>query len=183
MFFKCASCAILSAILLLAFSGCDGLYVNADHTAALRINEVVSSNTRSLVDDALGTPDWIELYNDTSSAIDLTGYGLTDNPKEPHKWTFPSVTIPAGGYLVVYATKAEGDFCTGFGLSRSGDSLCLSDKYYTLLDSVELPALDTDISYARTEDGSFGYCASPRLMLQTQRRSYRIHLCSCPAVT
>ena len=161
MLFKRANCAILSAILLLAFSGCDGLYVNADHTAALRINEVVSSNTRSLIDDALGTPDWIELYNDTSSAIDLTGYGLTDNPKEPHKWTFPSVTIPAGGYLVVYATKAEGEFCTGFGLSRSGDSLCLSDKYYTLLDSVELPALETDISYARTEDGSFGYCASP----------------------
>ena len=138
---KRAFSVVFIFIFLFACTGCDGLYVNADHTSALRINEVVSSNTRSLVDEALGTPDWIELYNASASPIDLTGYGLTDNPKAPHKWTFPSVTIPAGGYLIVYATKADGALCTGFGLSRGGDSLCLSDKYYTLLDYVEIPHL------------------------------------------
>ena len=161
MLLKCAFCAILAVALLLACAGCDGLYANADHTSGLRINEVVSSNARSLVDETLGTPDWIELYNASASPINLSGYGLTDNPKEPHKWTFPDVTIPAGGYLVVYATKAEGTLCTGFGLSRSGDSLCLSDKYYTLLDYIDLPALERDVSYARGADGAFGYCASP----------------------
>ena len=140
---KRAFSVVFIFIFLFACTGCDGLYVNADHTSALRINEVVSSNTRSLVDEALGTPDWIELYNASASPIDLTGYGLTDNPKAPHKWTFPSVTIPAGGYLIVYATKADGALCTGFGLSRGGDSLCLSDKYYTPLDYVEIPALES----------------------------------------
>lgn len=158
---KRAFSVVFIFILLFACAGCDGLYVNADHTSALCINEVVSSNTRSLVDEALGTPDWIELYNASASPIDLTGYGLTDNPKAPHKWTFPSVTIPAGGYLIVYATKADGALCTGFGLSRGGDSLCLSDKYYTLLDYVEIPALESDISFARGKDGTFGYCAAP----------------------
>lgn len=158
---KRAFSVVFIFIFLFACTGCDGLYVNADHTSALRINEVVSSNTRSLVDEALGTPDWIELYNASASPIDLTGYGLTDNPKAPHKWTFPSVTIPAGGYLIVYATKADGALCTGFGLSRGGDSLCLSDKYYTLLDYVEIPALESDISFARGKDGAFGYCAAP----------------------
>ena len=158
---KRAFSVVFIFIFLFACTGCDGLYVNADHTSALRINEVVSSNTRSLVDEALGTPDWIELYNASASPNDLTGYGLTDNPKAPHKWTFPSVTIPAGGYLIVYATKADGALCTGFGLSRGGDSLCLSDRYYTLLDYVEIPALESDISFARGKDGAFGYCAAP----------------------
>ena len=33
------------------------------------VNEIVSSNKRSLVDPDVGSPDWIELYNTSSSAI------------------------------------------------------------------------------------------------------------------
>ena len=51
--------------------------------------------------------------------------------------------------------------CTGFGLSRYGESLLLVDANYNLLDSVEVPALEPDVSYARAADGSWGYAVRP----------------------
>ena len=150
--------ALLTAALI---CGCEGITSPAS-SGQLCINEVVTSNSYSLVDQKLGSPDWIELYNPTSKPIDLEGYGLTDNIKNPHKYTFPSVTIPAGGYLIVYASKYEGDsMCTGFGLSKSGDMLYLVDPYYNVMQQLEIPELVTDVSYARAADGNYGYCSTP----------------------
>ncbi len=152
------SLALLSALL---FFGCDGIS-GASSQGQLCINEVVSSNSYSLVDETLGSPDWIELYNPTAKPIELEGYGLTDNIKNPHKYTFPAVTIPSGGYIVVYASKYDGDpMCTGFGLSKSGDMLYLVDPYYNVIQQLEIPELVTDVSYARAADGGYGYCSSP----------------------
>jgi len=151
---------------VMALSGCGSLESIAAGSAnveSIVINEVVSSNSLSLTHETLGSPDWIELYNPTGSPVDLTGYGLSDNMKEPHKWVFPEVSIPAGGYLLVYASKYEGnvDLCTGFGLSKAGETLFLSDAYYTLLQQLAVPELSADMSYARTADGQYGYCAAP----------------------
>ena len=56
--------------------------------------------------------DWIELHNQSGQAVDLSGYGLSDNPGNPAKWVFPDgITLESGEYLVVYASglnKAEG---------------------------------------------------------------------------
>ncbi len=160
--------ALLPALAaLLCCVGCDSftLPVSSGAQGALVVNEVVTSNALSLADETLGSPDWIELYNGTSAEIDLTGYGLSDNLKDPHKWTFPEGTkLPAGGYLVVYALKysgeANGQLCTGFGLSKSGESLYLTDPYYNVLQQLDIPALLSDVSYARDEAGEYGYCAA-----------------------
>ena len=134
--------------------------------ATLIINEVCAVNHQSLVSEKLGTPDWLELYNGSSKAIRLKGYGLTDNPKQSYKYTLPDVTIEPGGYLIVYFTggseEADSDpLCTGFGLSRYGENLLLVDANYNLLDSVEVPSLEADVSYARSADGSWGYAVIP----------------------
>ena len=150
--------ALLTAALI---CGCESIMPSSS-SGQLCVNEVVTSNSYSLVDQKLGSPDWIELYNPTSKPIDLEGYGLTDNIKNPHKYTFPSVAIPAGGYLIVYASKYEGDsMCTGFGLSKSGDMLYLVDPYYNVMQQLEIPELVTDVSYARAADGNYGYCSTP----------------------
>ena len=73
--------ALLTAALI---CGCESI-VSSSSSGQLCINEVVTSNSYSLVDQKLGSPDWIELYNPTSKPIDLEGYGLTDNIKNPHK--------------------------------------------------------------------------------------------------
>ena len=82
------------------------------------------------------TPDWIEIFNAGDEALDLAGYHLTDDKLQLTRWTFPSVTLPAGGYLLVYATAhggaqpsdyvdSEGRLHTNFGLSNDGEYLVL----------------------------------------------------------
>lgn len=156
----------LAFLVSAAFSACSVVTFSQNKSGALVISEVVSSNKRSLVDDVMGSPDWVELYNGTSAPVNLSGCGLSDNLRDLHKYTFPDVTIEAGGYLIVYATddSAAGQTnvcCTGFGLSKSGDYLFLTDAYYNLLQQLEVPALITDVSYARTGNGAYGYCAQP----------------------
>lgn len=138
----------------------------AADSKALVVNEIVSSNKRSLVDEALGTPDWIELYNSGSVALDLTGYGISDNMRDLHKFVVPNGTIlGAGEYLLLYAMSASEDtqnpMITNFGLSKSGDYLFITDAYFGLVAQMEIPVLYTDVSYARAADGSYGYSGVP----------------------
>ena len=138
-----------------------------DHQGGtLIVNEICTANHQSLPSETLGSPDWVELYNGSGKKLNLKGYGLTDNPKQSYKYTLPEVTIEPGGYLIVYFTggseAADADpLCTGFGLSRNGENLLLVDANYNLLDSVEVPALEPDVSYARGADGGWGYAVLP----------------------
>src|SRR5687768_14811054 len=65
----------------------------------VRVNEVMSSNGDTLQDENGDSPDWVELFNAGSEAVNLEGFGLSDNASRPFKWIFGSTTIPAGGYL------------------------------------------------------------------------------------
>ena len=62
----------------------------------LILNEVCTANHESLVSEALGTPDWVELYNGSQKTLNLKGYGLTDNPKQSYKYTLPEVQLEPG---------------------------------------------------------------------------------------
>ena len=89
---------------------------------SLIINEAVSSN--SFFEDEDGdSPDWFELYNNTSATIDLSGWTITDDIETPDKWAFPNYQITAGEYLRVWASdkgKAlSGNYKT---LINQGDS-------------------------------------------------------------
>src|SRR5438874_10233633 len=79
-------------------------------TPTLRINEVIASSAGG---------DRIELYNAGTTAIDLAGKVLQDQPADPTKPTrfvFPAGTsLAAGAYLVVFADNNSGTgFHTGF---------------------------------------------------------------------
>ena len=133
----------------------------------LVVNEIVSSNKRSLVDATLGTPDWIELYNAGTGPLDLSGYGVSDNLKNLHKYVIPKGTIlNAGDYLVLYAinpgeSEQENAFITNFGLSKSGDYIFITDAFFGLVAQMQVPQLYTDVSYARAADGTYGYSGVP----------------------
>ena len=52
---------------------------------------------------------WAELFNHSSTAVDLSGHRLTDHPAREDAFTFAQGTsVPPGGFLVV--TEAEGGF-------------------------------------------------------------------------
>ncbi|MEA4869650.1 MAG: lamin tail domain-containing protein [Christensenella sp.] len=158
------------AIFLFAAALLPLLFACSDTTAGkgdLVVNEIVSSNKRSLVDAALGTPDWIELYNAGAAPIDLSGYGISDNIRDLHKFVFPKGTILGEGeYLILYAMSRTEDMAadamvTDFGLSKSGDYLFVTDAYFGLVAQMDVPPLYTDVSYARKADGTYGYSGVP----------------------
>ena len=70
----------------------------------LVINEIVTSNTTINQDEDGSYQDWVELRNNSASAINLTGFGLTDDATLPYKWTFPNVSIGAGQYLLIWCS-------------------------------------------------------------------------------
>ncbi|HPR16841.1 MAG TPA: CotH kinase family protein [Candidatus Cloacimonadota bacterium] len=74
------------------------------------LNEVMSANLFTLSDEDGESEDWIELYNYGSTAINLSGYGLSDNADEPLKWAFPDITLPASGFLTVFASGKDRAF-------------------------------------------------------------------------
>ncbi|MBN1398734.1 MAG: CotH kinase family protein [Bacteroidetes bacterium] len=121
------------------------------------INEVMASNQKTILDEDDDASDWIELYNNGVSSIDLTGYGLSDDSLDLLKWRFGNTTIEAGGYLLVYASDKDRQGVaphTNFKISASGETILISDSNGVLIDKVDMPASTTDISYGRTSDGS-----------------------------
>jgi hypothetical protein len=68
------------------------------------INEIMSSNGYTIPDEDGDYSDWIEIYNNETTDIDLTGFGLSDDVSTPYKWVFPSVSIPPKDHLLVFAS-------------------------------------------------------------------------------
>ncbi len=120
----------------------------AGEGSGVRITEICTQNKTSLLDSSGSPADWIELYNDSGSAADIGGWTLSDTSKS---WTFPeNVRIGAGEYLIVFADKAsstESELHTGFGLSKSGDTLRLADASGAVVQDITIPGLGEDRTY------------------------------------
>lgn len=120
------------------------------------INELCSSNSDIIADAEGDYSDWIELYNASSSAINLADWVLTDDKTEPVKWKFPSVQINAKSYLVIFASGKDSVFGgnemhTNFKLSSVGEYLALlnsSSEPMTVFDP-SFPQMNNGQSYGR----------------------------------
>ncbi|MGQ9590276.1 MAG: LamG-like jellyroll fold domain-containing protein [Planctomycetota bacterium] len=98
--------------------------------AAPVISEFVASPDGSFLDRDGDDSDWIEIYNPGSDAVDLGGWGLTDDPGLPLKWRFPATALEGGGYLVVFASgkdraAAGSELHTNFRLAAESGYLAL----------------------------------------------------------
>jgi hypothetical protein len=69
------------------------------------INEFSCANKNTILDNYNEYEDWIELYNAGATAVDLTGYYLSDSKNNPTKWPIPSGVIPPGGFRLFFASK------------------------------------------------------------------------------
>ena len=153
---------IVSALLLVtAIPSGTNLAIAAQNPNGLCINEVCTQNKSCFTDNLGRASDWIELFNGGSSDIDLTGFGLSDSADTPPKYVFPSGTvIRKGTYLLIVANKnAEGitELNTGFGLSKSGETLVLSTDDGNVVQKLDVPALAEDETYGCSPDGSESY--------------------------
>lgn len=123
------------------------------------INEILSSNTTVNQDEDGSYQDWVELYNAGGSAVNLNGYGLSDDALIPFKWTFPNVSIGAGQYMLIWCsdkdrTDPANPLHTNFKLSSAGDLVILTNASALTVDSVPATAIAQNVSYGRIPNGS-----------------------------
>ena len=162
--------------ILLMLSGLS-INLHAQNKPRIFINEFLASNLTDNPDmvDFGDFSDWIELYNDESTDINIGGYYLTDDLSQPQKWQFPANTIiPAKGFYMVWADdfndvpgktyirnwwpdniRYTTQWChTNFKLNKDGDEIGLFDNSGSKIDSVLFTSQTTDVSYGRQPDGS-----------------------------
>jgi hypothetical protein len=119
------------------------------------INEFLALNNNGLVFEG-NHSDWIEIYNPNAETISLNGYYLTDDPTPAGKtkWQFPDMSLPAGGFLLVYASDAvrrdpAAPLSTGFKLDGQGEYLGLIRPDFTVASEYAptFPEQTADVSY------------------------------------
>lgn len=121
------------------------------------INEIMASNTTTQADNFGEFDDWIELFNNGSSPVDLSGYYLTDNPLNLNKWEIPSGSvIPGNGFMIFWADEdsSQGWNHINFKLSGLGEEIYLVNPGLSIVDSVIFGAQTTDMGYARNPNGT-----------------------------
>jgi hypothetical protein len=114
-------------VIMLIISSYTSLKSQSD---SLYISEFVAANKSSLADEDGDFSDWIEIYNPTTTDIDLQGWYLTDNAAKLDKWAFPKITLLSNSYIVIFASNKDrtvitGKLHTNFKLSASGEYLAL----------------------------------------------------------
>lgn len=126
-------------------------------TEVVVINEFMASNTSTIATEEGDYSDWIELYNPGDEDVDLAGWTITDDLSVPTKHVLLSQTVPAGGFLILWADDDEEELGTGhlgFHLSVDGESIGLYREDGSASDTLEYDPQAEDLSSARVPDGS-----------------------------
>lgn len=120
--------------------------------------EWMANNTITLVDPIdQQFPDWFELYNAGSSPVDLSGYFLTDRETALRKFRIPDGTIIRAKSYMLFLADSEpeqnspgGLVHTNFRLSSTnGESLILSNPAEIVIDRIDFPPMEADVSFGR----------------------------------
>ncbi len=129
------------------------------------ISELLASNNNGLQDEDGAYSDWFELRNPGGAPVDLTGWKVRDGS---NTWTFPAVSIPAGGYLVVFASSKNraipgNALHTNFALSAGGEYLGLQRPDGTVVHEYapSFPAQTANISYGVDANGDIRFFSTP----------------------
>ncbi|MEM7390851.1 MAG: lamin tail domain-containing protein, partial [Verrucomicrobiota bacterium] len=119
------------------------------------INEFMAINNNTLQDEDGDFEDWIELWNQAGTNVNMAGWYLTDDPGDLTKWEFPAVVMTGNTYLVVFASNKDRDTVgselhTDFRLGGGGEYLALvqpDGSTVAFSYAPEFPAQQADISY------------------------------------
>jgi hypothetical protein len=135
-----------------------------DALPSLKINEFMAVNTSCCPDTDSGTEefdDWIEIINNGASAIDVGGMFLSDDKANPFNFKIPDTnptltTIPAGGYLLIWADNDtdQGELHLDFALSTDGEDLGLYYYDGRAIDEFTFLPQQPDVSMARKPNGT-----------------------------
>jgi len=130
--------------------GTPGVLSTNPPPGAAQLNEVMAANT-SAVSNAVTFPDWIELFNASTSPVSLAGWSLSDDGNA-RKFVFPAgAAIDEGGFLVVWCdtNTALPGLHSGFPLDRDGETITLFNSVTSRVDAVTFGRQLTDLSVGR----------------------------------
>ena len=142
-----------------------------NENVVIKINEIVASN--SIIQDEYGEKDdYIELYNPGEADVNIAGWFLSDRATNPEMYAIPTTDstqtlIPANDRIIIWADSQpeQGVLHTNFKLSKDGETVVLSRKdpygQLVLVDQVDFPALESNMSYSRMPDGGDEWYIQP----------------------
>jgi len=155
---------------LIAFGLCAFTHMHG----GLHITEFLADNGGSQLDSDGDASDWIEIFNSGPENVDLDGFHLTDEKEALNRWRFPAVQLPAGGFLIVYASGknrsvAGSELHTNFNLAKDGEYLALvaRDGITVIAEfgtpQSPLPTQFEDVSYGLMQTGN----TKPAILIQS----------------
>lgn len=132
---------------------------NSLYSQTIVINEIAASNTIFFDEDGKSS-DWFELYNKGEETISVQNWYVSDDIDKPKKWQFPAQSIPAKGFLLLFASdkdrKSASPFLhTNFKL-KTGETLYLFDNTNNLQDSLSIPVINSNWTVGCFPDGVSG---------------------------
>ncbi len=128
---------------------------------SLFINEVMVQNDSNFVDDFGTRSGCIELFNAKHAPLEVSSVYITTDPANPTMYAIPlgdvNTNMPKRQHLLFWADglPSRGTFHTSFVLNPDEPNwigIYDSDKI-TLIDSITVPVLGSNQSYARKMDG------------------------------
>lgn len=122
---------------------------------ALIISEFMADNRNGLRDAEGDHSDWLEVENLGAAPVELTGWFLTDDPKQLDLWAFPSLTLLPNQRVLVFASGKNRrhpglELHTNFQLSKDGGYLALVRPDGHTIESAFAPSYPpqrADVSY------------------------------------
>jgi len=148
----------------------------AQETLAVRITEFLAEGPSGFLDEDGEGSDWIELHNGAPVDVDLSGWSLSDERDRPGKWRFPAVTLPAGGFIVVFASGK--DRTTGGLELHANFKLAAEGEYLGLFEPGGRAAQEFAPAYPPQREGtSYGIgLDGPPLLLVDGKSAVAVHV-------
>lgn len=131
------------------------LLISNSFSQDLVLNEVMMKNGSFQSTDGAFN-DWVEVFNNSTSPIQLNDYYLSDRSNKPLKWNFPDTILAPQSFIVLVAsnlnTQTANYIHTNFTLSSNDETVYLS-SYTSFLDSLSPQQTPTNLSFGRIHDG------------------------------
>lgn len=129
--------------------------VGASNVIKLYVNEVYSDGDAT-------EPDWVEFYNGSDIAVDMSGYAFydegirTSSPAKAKRILNAGTIIPSKGFLVQRTELTGGEYTVEFGLGKTGDAVYLENTSGVMVASLDFLTINLTgkKSYGRLPDGS-----------------------------
>ncbi len=130
----------------------------------LIINELMNLNDEYLAQNGNEYYDWIELYNNSDSTINLADYYITNSPEQLTFAKLPDVELGAGEYYIVMASgnnKLSNKSYTHVDFKLSENESVLIYDGNRIVDSVVISNIPYGYSYGRNENRGWYYISEP----------------------